>query len=204
MKTFIFFIFYISTVFGQQATINLQVGSTTPAYILEDENLSILRKSWYPGINMNLGYSMTFSNDFLVSTYVDYNLFFFKGYSEEGGIPEIRFVRADGENSHLFRTGVNFTYSPKSNSLPQGYVFTGLGYVIESFGKISMIKEYLSIGQYQTSLSLNEKNYFVHLLGLGVRIIDFNLLKLAVELKYFTNYNDRFFFSGNLSFSYEL
>lgn len=204
MKAFVFFIFWISTVFGQQAMINLEVGSTTPLHIIKDENLGVLRKSWYPGININLSYSMTFSNEFLVSTYGDYNLFFFKEYSEEGGIPEIRFVRADGEISHMFRTGINFTYSPKSNSLPQGYVFTGLGYVIESFGKINMIKEYLSIGQYQTSLSLNEKNYFVHLLGFGVRIIDFNLLKLAVELKYFTNYNDRFFVSGNLSFSYEL
>lgn len=202
MKFFIFLTLILS--YNTYAQFNVHTGINFPTNALESTNSNYLFRLWQPGINLGINYDYSLSDDFAISPYLEYSYYIFDSYDDQPGIPELRLVSSNGDNSKIFRMGVFIKYSPSMSPLPQGYFITGFGYTIEKIGKIKFNYYDINRGEFSTVQEFGDKNYFVHMLGIGSRVIELNSFQIFIEVRSYSNYKDILHVSLNVGLMYKL
>jgi len=194
-KLLIFQLFLVSLMYGQ--SISIYSGGTLPLNMFNSKEKDSFVNIWYPSLNVGLGYEDNLSNKFMIRGYGEINSFFFKDYNLYSSIPEMHFVESKSNNSNIFRLGLNINYILSRSNIVKSYIFTGITYNIERVSNIRL-KWYLEdYGYIENELVLPKKNYISQVFGVGFPIINFDSSNIFAEIRYLTNYGDRFHLSLN-------
>ena len=168
------------------------------------ESSSFLDNYWHKGINFGIEAEIKISSSVFLNPTYELNYYKFDTYFYEGKIPEIYLISYVGENSYIHRYLLNVKFISSKSSLLNPYFTTGIGYVYEDIGQIEIKEGYMSYGERDYVKIFDEKNYFVHNVGVGLKISIMNSWPLKVESRYYSNYSDRFHYSINIGFGIKL
>lgn len=191
--------FLITSSFGQveftlSTGINHSLGTNPFSNFLTDY--------YYPGFNFGVSANYFVQEKLSISPFTEYSNYLFNSYNKSaGGIPEISFVSASGASSQFYKLGLNIKLYPSFNPLPQGYVFTGFCWNIVNPGDITIKNYDFNNGYFNTSQTVEVKNYLTQTIGFGISFFEFNSFGFGFEGILYTNYSNRTFGSGNIIIS---
>ena len=169
-------------------------------FTAEDNSYNTVAYSWRSGIIYGLGSEIFISPSIALSPSVEYAYYAFDEYDER---KEIRFdisssISSTADPVKVWRIFLEAKFFGNLTTAIPVYLTTGFGFLSENNGIIYRTMTYFSgNGPQIFSSTFKPKNssFYVHTLGLGIRLRFLPYLSFDLNGQYLSNYNDRMYAS---------
>ncbi len=183
-----------------QKIISFHSGINKSSYYMVPRSIGYLDLYYHTGINFGFSFETKIMSHLSVAPGFEYSYYKFDSFIDSHLylIPEIKLKSATGTDSHIIKALVEARIIDSPDERLRFFVVTGVGFVAEYFGDIEATWKDLN-GPDRTSVeSLDDKAFFAHTFGFGLRYFIKETMGLQLECKYFSNYYDRSYFSLNI------
>ena len=208
MKTLFFFFFScIVSVASAQISLSISAGYDPNEINLYNKPATDGNNAyWNKGFSVGLNSDYSLNENLFFSALFQYSHYRFDRFVNAGvSIPEISFISAQGEDSKLFRASVEAKYFLNPQNRFRFFIFSGVGILKENLGSVKTeFSDMNKIGLISNTINSEDKTFFVHSLGAGVRTAIISSLFVDTIASYYSDYNSRFQMFLGLNLGYQL
>ena len=206
MKQFILIVAFSLSSLYAQTSVTLQRTASYQNGIFSILNSNPEPASWKNGIGFAAQIDIPISKSLFLSPLIEFDHYQFERYiyDEVVWIFEHRPLSGRGEDSRIYRFGLEAKLVSSAHPLVTPYVVSGITYVNEHLGDF-----YLTYSDVYASVAPKfkvqniSKSYWAHSLGVGVKSILFENFGFDFAARYYANYSDRFHISLGLGLIYQ-
>ena len=161
--------------------------------------------SWTNGIGFAAQVSAPITKSLFLSPAIEFDQFRFDHYIYYGvRIPESSPTSSRGEDSRIFRIGLEAKLVSITHPNFSPYVSSGITYITEHLGDIYVTySDAYDSKPREFKLQNHSKSYWAHSLGVGTKFILFDNFGFDFAAKYYSNYSDRFQKSVSVGLIYQ-
>ena len=162
---------------------------------------SWLKLHWLPALNLGGSIQFGVADWIDVAPSVEYNHFLFDSFHQLI-YAESHFLKGSaGGSSHALRLAIDVRFIDRSSATTSFYFFTGLGYIAQWFGEVTLT---WSDPDSESRLAYDSEYSWVHTIGGGLQYRLSQRYSLDGSIKCFAKYHNPMDMSVNIGVSYQL
>ena len=198
MKIKFFLIFVMTIPVYPQLNFSGFIGINPQAnFTAEDNSYNTIAYSWKSGIIFGIGSEIFISPLIALSPSVEYAYYAFDEYDKrKETLPEMLSISSTAGPSKVWRLFLEAKFFGNLTTAIPVYLTTGFGFLNENNGIIHRTETY-NYGNdpqiFSSTVKLKNSSFYVHTLGLGIRLRFLPYLSFDLNGHYLSNYNDRMY-----------